>query len=136
VIVSLLKDPVFSGIFGVLVGGLLGHLFSLGREKRKEFNSATESIRQKAFAHLDEISESKLGNKRIDDNDLLVLKGVLGHQATLEIEKRYSVYNISYWAALKTDKPSNPLDPQPIQTEKIPECKAALKELLKTLEPR
>ncbi len=134
--VSFLKDPVFSGIFGVLVGGLLGHLFSLGRDKRKEFNLATESIREKAFAHLDEISESKLGNKRINDNDLLALKGILGYQATLEIEKRYRVYDISYWAVLKTDKPSNPLNPQPIQVKKIPECKIALKELVKALEPK
>jgi len=136
VIVSLLKDPVFSGVFGVLVGGLLGHLFSLSRDKRKEFNLATKLIRQKAFAHLDEISESNLGNKRINDNDLLVLKSVLGHQATLEIEKRYQVYDISYKAVLNTDIPSSPLNPQAIQIEKIPECKAALKELVKVLEPK
>ena len=135
-IVSLLKDPVFSGVFGVLLGGLLGHLFSLGRDKRKEFNLATESIRQKAFSHLDEISESNLGNKRIDDNDLLVLKSVLGHQATLVIEKRYRVYDLSYKAVLQTDKPSTPLNPQAIQIEKIPECIAALKELVKVLEPK
>lgn len=135
-ILSLLKDPILSGICGVLVGALLGHFFSLGRDKRKEFNLATESMRRNAFAHLDEISDNSIGSKKINSNDILVLKGILGGISSREIENRYKVYDKCYWEIFNTDTPSSPIAPQQPKMEKIPECKLALKQLINSLEPK
>ncbi|WP_160289837.1 hypothetical protein [Vibrio campbellii] len=50
--IELLQNPILTGVFGVLTGALLGHRFSLSRDKRKEYNEVVvplkSAIRKKA----------------------------------------------------------------------------------------
>ncbi|WP_336938254.1 hypothetical protein [Vibrio cholerae] len=42
---ELLDNPIFTGIFGVLIGALLGHRLALGRDKRKEYNEVVVPLK-------------------------------------------------------------------------------------------
>jgi len=48
-ILKLFSNPAFSGLLGVVIGGVLTYLFSVRLEKRRNFNAIAERFR-KAFA--------------------------------------------------------------------------------------
>ncbi len=41
---------IFTGLLGMLIGAILGHRLAIGRDQRKEFNEATQSVREKIRA--------------------------------------------------------------------------------------
>ncbi|HCZ9602881.1 TPA: hypothetical protein O4H83_001140 [Vibrio cholerae] len=44
--IELLQNPIFTGVFGVLTGALLGHRFALSRDKRKEHNEVVVPLKR------------------------------------------------------------------------------------------
>jgi hypothetical protein len=36
--------PIFTGLLGILIGALIGHRLSLGRDKRAEFNEVSSPL--------------------------------------------------------------------------------------------
>ena len=37
---------IFTGLLGMLIGAIIGHRLTIGRDKRKEFNDATQGVRE------------------------------------------------------------------------------------------
>lgn len=59
-ILSLFSNPAFSGLLGVIIGGVLTYLFSVRLEKRRNFNTIAERFR-KAF--VDEVNALRYTNE-------------------------------------------------------------------------
>ena len=123
-----------SGILGVFIGGFIGHRLALGRDKRKEFNSATQKVRQDALNQLDRISETSLG-RTVNGSDILALRATLGEKGSKKIALAFDEYKKAEDAVTDTDIPSTPINPQKWNEDKIPRYKAALLKLIKALEP-
>ena len=49
-------EVLISGIFGVLIGGFIGHRLALGRDKRREYNSAVRPLKQNILEHIDSLN--------------------------------------------------------------------------------
>jgi hypothetical protein len=128
-------DPILSGMLGVFVGAIIGHWLSLGRDKRKEFNQATEIMRKTANIQLDSMEDNHIGLQRVTEDEFQTLRAIVGEKRSAKIEVAFKLYleaNKNYYDSQPS---SSPINPQPINTIKIPECKLALKKLITVLEP-
>ncbi|QFI36332.1 hypothetical protein FR932_00125 (plasmid) [Moritella marina ATCC 15381] len=128
-------DPILSGLLGVLVGAILGHRLSLGRDRRKEFNQATELLRKNSIIQLDSMEDDYIGTKRVTEDEIQTLRSIIGDKRSKKIAYAFKLYTQSHKNYSQSQPPSNPINPQPINISKIPECKLALKKLIKSLEP-
>lgn len=132
--------PITAGLLGTIVGALIGsiigHRFSLGRDKRREYNEATFELRKAAVKSMESLSITHPGIKYINDEDILTLRAKVGDSSSEKIARAYEKYAAAYDASISTSLPSSPINPQPIQTEKVPECEVALKLLIACLEPK
>ncbi|MEH6451474.1 MAG: hypothetical protein V7782_00390 [Psychromonas sp.] len=128
-------DPILSGMLGVFVGAIIGHWLSLGRDKRKEFNQATEVLRKTAVIQLDSMEDNHIGIKRVTEDEIQTLRAIVGEKRSRKIENAFKYYLEAHKNYFQSQAPSNPINPQPINTSKIPECKLALEKLIKVLEP-
>jgi hypothetical protein len=133
-LLEIFGNPIITGLLGVLIGTLFGHKLSLGRDKRKEYNQAIGVLRVKSLKHLDSIANDKIGTILVNRDEIISLKAVIGHKLSKNIESAFTRYEQSYWAASKNEIPSTPLNPQPINTDNIPECRVALKKFVEALE--
>ena len=133
-LLEIFGNPIITGLLGVLIGALLGHKLSLGRDKRKEYNQAIEVLRVKSLKHLESMANDKIGNMLVHSDEILSLKAVVGHKQSKNIESAFDYYEQTYYAVFKTKIPSTPINPQPINTDKIPECKRALIQFVEALE--
>jgi hypothetical protein len=133
-LLEIFGNPIITGLLGVLLGTLLGHKLSLGRDKRKEYNQAIEVLRVKSLKHLDSMANDKIGNMLVNSDEIISLKAVIGHKLSKNIESTFDLYEQTYNAVFKTQIPSTPINPQPINTDKIPECRVALKQFVEALE--
>ncbi|BBM64924.1 TPA: hypothetical protein P0E26_005029 [Vibrio harveyi] len=88
---ELLQDPIFTGVFGVLVGGLLGHRFALGRDKRKEYNEVIIPVREALIDQLYKLNDD-IFDSGIDETHLLRLQANLNVQKFKRIETQYDNY--------------------------------------------
>lgn len=128
-------DPILSGMLGVLVGAIIGHWLSLGRDKRKEFNQATEIMRKTANIQLDSMKDNHIGLQRVTEDEFQTLRAIVGQKRSAKIEVAFKFYLETHKNYYDSQPSSSPINPQPINTSKIPECKLALKNLIKVLEP-
>ena len=133
-LLEIFGNPIITGLLGVLIGTLLGHKLSLGRDKRKEYNQAIEVLRVKSLKHLGSMENGKIGNMLVRSDEIISLKAVIGHKQSKNIESAFDRYEQTYDAVFKTKIPSTPINPQPINTDKIPECKGALEQFVEALE--
>jgi hypothetical protein len=66
----------------LLLGGLIGNRFALGRDKRKEHNSVIRPLKQKVLEYIDSLKSSK--HQSLTESDIKVLRGIVS-------EKKYAV---------------------------------------------
>jgi hypothetical protein len=132
-------DPILSGLLGgllgVFIGAFLGHKLSLGRDKRRELNQATELLRKTAIIQLDSMKDDNLGIKRVTEDEMQTLRSVVGEKRSKKITNAFKLYLEAHENYSNSQPSSNPLKSPPINISKIPECKRALKQLVEALEP-
>lgn len=128
-------DPILSGLLGVLVGAILGHRLSLGRDRRKEFNQATELLRKNSIIQLDSMEDDYIGTKLVTEDEIQTLRSVIGEKRSKKIACAFKLYFQAHKNYSQSQPPSNPMNPQPKNISEIPECKHKLKQLIKSLEP-
>jgi hypothetical protein len=132
-------DPILSGLLGgllgVFIGAFLGHRLSLGRDKRRELNQATELLRKTAIIQLDSMKDDHIGIKRVTEDEMQTLRSVVGEKRSKKIANAFKLYLEAHENYYNSQPSSNPLNPQPSNISKIPECKRTLKQLIEALEP-
>jgi hypothetical protein len=128
-------DKFSIAIISCLIGVFIGHRLAMGRDKRKEFNSATQKVRQYALSQLDRISETSLG-RTVNGSDILALRATLGEKSSKKIALAFDKYKKAEDSVLNTEIPSTPINPQKWNEDKIPKYKVALLKLIKAIEPK
>jgi hypothetical protein len=102
-------ETIISGVIGVLIGALLGHMLALGRDKRKEYNLAIRPLKQKILKHVDSLKEGKT-NQYISDDDISEIRcwlpeklyGLikLAHKNYCSLFQKYEINDVGmqYWS--------------------------------------
>jgi len=97
-------DVAGSGILGVCVGLFFGHRLALGRDKRKEFNEATEPLRDKLRGHIQSL-ERRVVVSALPENDLSAIVRKLGERRSAVIITYFNRYTAT---VKKNVSPGNP----------------------------
>jgi hypothetical protein len=121
----------------LFLGVLIGHRLAIGRDKRKEFNLATQNIRTNAIRQLDAMQGAQLGNP-ISKESILELRGTIGPKRSAKIFSAFKEYERAYKIA-RVDIPAttdNPFHEKKIIAEEIPKYKNKLMKLISTVEPQ
>lgn len=98
---SIFTNPTFSIITG-LVGFLLGHYLTIGRDRRREFNEIAIPITLKLLRQLEILNEGRLINSLVSDNEFNELglhfskRKSIRYSADLEKYKE-SIQNSGHW---------------------------------------
>lgn len=107
-----LSHPAFSGLLGLLIGLFVGNRLALGRDKRHEFNAATQSLRAKIGPHLQGLKNGEYSSQ-IRANDIQPIAAALGDKRSKEIRAKLSDYMKCYIELEKAiGVPVDPFSPQ------------------------
>ncbi|WP_396623042.1 hypothetical protein [Marinobacter sp. W-8] len=84
-------DVVLSGLVTGLIGLVAGNQMALGRDRRKEFNEATEPLRDKLRGHIQSL-ERRVVVSALPENDLSVIVRKLGERRSAAIVTHFNRY--------------------------------------------
>ena len=105
---------VGSGILGTLIGLYLGNRLALGRDKRKEFNDATLSLREKLPAHIEQLKRGSIEGP-VDDRDIRQVVAKIGEDRAAKVKAKFNRYSATLqkapdpnkWGAKRTLSPGH-----------------------------
>ena len=80
-------NPFIVSFVTLLVGVILGHRFTLNREKRREHNEVVLPLKQKVLEYIDELKVSK--HLCFTESEIKVLRAVISEQKYVFIKKLY-----------------------------------------------
>ena len=127
-------SELLSGILGLLLGGLIGHRLALGRDKRKEFNSADAPIYERLIQAEEQAQNGHVWAKW-NDADISRLKPHLKERERKKLDSLIENYREAIRLAHSTDGKKPWEGGEPIQ-EEFYRVVNALKELQKLLKLR
>lgn len=111
-----------TGFLGVLVGGLITHRFSLGREKRKEHNELMLPLKKRVSASIDNPYD------KIEKEDISPIRHLVSPKQYDSIMAIYEAYTAEYYTCF-TGEGIAPYQ----RFEKTPALVAALRKLFEVL---
>ncbi|WP_154653869.1 hypothetical protein [Spongiibacter marinus] len=117
-----------SGIIGVLLGGIIGHWLSIGRDKRIEFNNCAFPIHERILDAIRSI-DSGTAWQGIEQKDLNSVACLLREKDQKELFRLYDNYIRAYRKAHIPDGCGG----QKIIKDELPAVKEALNEIRKLL---
>jgi hypothetical protein len=71
----------------LLLGGVLGNRFALGRDKRKEHNAVVLPLKQKVLAYIDELKKSRHLN--FNESEIRTLRGIVSEREYNQVKDLY-----------------------------------------------
>ena len=74
----------------LLLGGLIGNRFALGRDKRKEYNAVVLPLKQKVLAYIDLLEESN--HLSFSEREVKALRGIISERKYRVIQKLYNEF--------------------------------------------
>ena len=77
---------IITGLLGTLMGLIFGHKLSLGRDKRKEFNTAIMPLRETIIYQLQSL-QNDVYDRGIEEKDITKLRATLGDRAHMLVLK-------------------------------------------------
>lgn len=95
--------PLLSGIFGVLVGGLIGHWLAIGRDKRKEINGVVVPLKQRLLSLKDELSRESYVEKNISQEEIARVRVYIAKGKYSQLHSYFTQYVDSYDEDSKLD---------------------------------
>lgn len=96
-------SELLAGLLGVLIGAFLGHRFSLGRDKRREYNKAISPFLEYLYQIEGQAEKGHIWSE-INEPDLLKLKIVLPKRKVKKLDKLISDYQESLLKVYPTNK--------------------------------
>lgn len=89
-------------IVSCLIGGIIGHWLSLGRDRRKEHNEVVLPIKKKVLEHLDCLNDGSL-SLRLNESDIKSLRGIVNERQYKKIKLVFAEYKSVLRECVSTD---------------------------------
>ncbi|WP_185230337.1 hypothetical protein [Teredinibacter franksiae] len=127
----LMYSEILSGLLGVLIGGLIGHRLSLGRDMRREYNDVVQPVRLSILKALDDIDKGHAW-KAFTENDIDKIRNILDENKRLTLDSLVK----KYWEAYKQAHNSDGCSGQIIIKENIDPVITVAKEIREFIKPK
>lgn len=105
-------EVVGAGLLGSLVGLFFGNRMALGRDKRKEFNEATVTLRQRLLVHLGQLERGRVPG-RIKSEEIDSVVSMLGESRSQRIKRSFDRYDATVKKCVTTDGVGLPIPISP-----------------------
>jgi len=86
-----MTNEILSGLFGVLIGGFIGHRLALGRDIRKEYNATVLPVRLSLMKAI-EAMECNCAWSGFSQNDIDAVKNILNNTNRSRLDGLLSKY--------------------------------------------
>jgi hypothetical protein len=96
-------SELLAGLLGVLIGGLSTHRFSLGRDKRKEYNEAVAPFLE-FLLHAEEQARNGHLWVKWNDEDLIKIQLRLSNKKIIKLNELVKLYKESTYKAYPVNK--------------------------------
>ena len=109
-------SELLAGLFGILIGGFFTHRFSLGRDKRKEYNEAVTPFLKFLLQAEEQANNGRLWSKW-NDEDLIKIQLRLSNKKIVKLKELIKLYKASVQKAYPENKEKPWEGSEPIRKE-------------------